>query len=126
MSVCVDCGNTGLVEVPHPDYVRLGEWLEHHKNAAGEPVRITATVTCGCAKGQTVHADMAAKAGLDKGPMTLERYHRVIDPDPKRILARYRREDRDRRGTFVPEKPDSLFSGKVVQNTAAGFGTVPQ
>lgn len=94
-SLCSDCGDSGWVIVPHPDYVVLGEWMEARFNRLGLPVRLTAAVTCHCSIGSNVLEANTKRAGL-KGtkPMTFGIYRARVHDRPAELERRTREDDR--------------------------------
>lgn len=66
--VCADgCGDTGYVTVPHPRFCSAEGWRHSHHNAAGNPVYVTAAVTCRCAVGRRSHERQQSAAMADGG-----------------------------------------------------------
>ena len=49
------CGESGYVVVPHPKHCSAEGWRPSHHNAAGNPVYVTAAVTCRCDRGNAGH-----------------------------------------------------------------------
>lgn len=66
--VCADgCGDTGYVIVPHPKHCSGEGWRPSHHNAAGNPVYVTAAVSCRCGVGRRTHERQQSAAIEDQG-----------------------------------------------------------
>jgi len=74
---CVDCGDTGIVSVPHPDFADPQGWRPIKHNAAGDPVYCRMGVTCRCNRGHQIHQAQLSRVvekKLKAASMTLEEY----------------------------------------------------
>lgn len=121
--LCDLCGDNGLVTVPHPGYVVVGDWQSDRLTADGFPHKPTSVATCTCAKGRAVHTKLTEKAG-SKGtkPVGLEEYRRNIMPDPLKAVSLYERDKQIHRGTY--RAPTKSFTKADVHTVAEGM--VPQ
>lgn len=88
---CAECGDSGMVVVPHPAYVTAGEWMGHGSFG----YRPTAAVACRCYRGRRVleHYDSMPPSQQDRvgRPMGLDAYQRVA-PGWKSLMAKRDRE----------------------------------
>lgn len=66
--VCADgCGDTGYVIVPHPKHCSAEGWRPSHHNSSGNPVYVTAAVSCRCEAGRRSHERQQSAALEDSG-----------------------------------------------------------
>lgn len=125
-SVCVLCGDTGAVAVPHPRFVLCGEW-QFHGNA-----QITAAVLCFCWRGRRIgeaqkawHPDLVRARGGQQ--MTLEQYEQRIPRETWESLMRDQRERQKaaRRARQVTKEIDKQC-GAIAAKTRVAITRVVQ
>lgn len=97
---CADCGNTGLVVVPHPKSIQHGVWVDRHTTAA----------YCRCRHGRwkadawdRLPADAKDRCG---GPLwSVEAYQAQVCPDWRQLVREREAAEADARGRWIGELP---------------------
>lgn len=77
LGVCNYCGETGLVLVPHPNWIRDGEWVPYTRSGIGRPLYHHTHVYCRCRRGERCHTsavDRKTNNGTPDPLCTLSRY----------------------------------------------------
>lgn len=86
--ICVHCGDSGMMPVPHPNFCDALEWRPVRYSEQGNPVYATACVLCNCQRGRIAAARQNSEGSESKMKcMTIEAYEQTVNGNWREQLA---------------------------------------
>lgn len=88
--ICAQCGDSGMMSVPHPAHCNAQEWRPVRYSEHGDAIYATASVLCNCQRGRIAAARQNSEGSESKMKcMTIEAYEQTVNGNWSEQIAEH-------------------------------------